>query len=158
MIELLLLVQTITTAVLAALVVKLRRELYPTFATAGSVDVGFWIRGSNVLIVAGPQFEVSKTVIRTRWLTSEELFLKYSIRVYDVAMKPTRTFYKEWKAWLGGDRRYDCRVKKPRGLARLYSKAIDVVCFEREEEKPPKDVIIPPKWIRKRGKRIIKVY
>jgi hypothetical protein len=43
---------------------------------------------ADVLVLAAPQFEVSKTVIKIRWLTSEELFLRHSFRVYDVAMDP----------------------------------------------------------------------
>jgi hypothetical protein len=134
MIELLA-VQAITTAALAFFVVTLRRELYPMLATAGPVESGFWIRSIDVLVLVAPQFEVSKTVIRLRWLTREELFLRHRFIVYDVAMEPiSRNFYKKWKAWLGGDRRYDCWVEKPRLLARLYNKAIDVVCFDKEEE------------------------
>jgi hypothetical protein len=141
MIELLLAAQTVATAALAALVIKLRRELYPAIATAGPSDelltplMRLWIRSINVLVLAAPQFEVSKTVIRIRHLFSEELHLKYSIRVYDVAMRPTsRRFYKEWKEWLSGSRRYDCWVEKPRWFAKIYNKAIDVVCFDREKK------------------------
>jgi hypothetical protein len=134
MIELLA-VQAITTAALVFFVIKLRRELYPMIATAGPVDAGFWIRSVDVLVLAAPQFEASKTVIRIRWAFTEEIFLRYSLRVYDVAMAPSgRYFYKEWREWMQGSSKYDCRVKKPRGLARLYSKAFDVVCFDREEE------------------------
>ena len=160
MIELLLLVQAITTAALAFYVVTLRRELYPALATAGPVeDVGFWIRSADVLVLVTPQFEASKTAIRLRWLTREELFLRHRFIVYDVPMHYTsRRFYKQWREWMQGSTKYDCWVKKPRGLARLYNKAIDVVCFKKEEEKPPKDVIILPSRMRKRGKRIIKVY
>ncbi len=158
MIELLL-VQTIATLALAVFVIILRRELYPMIATAGQPYTSFWIRSIDVLVLAAPQFEVAKTVIRIRWAFTEELFLRYSIRVYDVAMRPTsRSFYKEWKEWKSGSRRYDCRVKKPRWFARIYSKAIEIVCFKKEEEKRPKDVIIPPSRVRKRGKRIIEVY
>jgi hypothetical protein len=59
---------------------------------------------------------------------------------------------------MSGDRRYECWVKKPRLLARLYNKAIDVVCFKKEEERRPRDVIRPPSRVRKRGKRLIEVY
>jgi hypothetical protein len=134
MIELLL-AQSAATAVLAFFIIMLRRELYPLVATAGPVESGFWIRSVDVLVLAAPQFEVSKTVIRLRWLTSEELFMRHRFRVYDVAMHPSsQVFYKKWKAWLSGDKRYDCWVEKPRFLARLYSKALDVVCFDKEEE------------------------
>jgi hypothetical protein len=110
-------------------------------------------------VVETPQFEVFKTVTRIRRATSEELHLRYGIKVYDVAMDPTsRSFYKEWKAWLSGDRRYDCRVKKPRWFAKIYTKAIDVFCKEREEERRPREVIILPSRMRKKGKRIIEVY
>ena len=82
-----------------------------------------------------PQFEAAKTVIRVRWLFTEEIFLIYSFRVYDVAMDPlSRVFYKEWREWLRGNSKYDCNVKKPRRLSRLYSKAVRVVCFDREEK------------------------
>jgi hypothetical protein len=142
MFELLLLVQAITTAALAFFVIILRRELYPATATAGPTDalltplMRLWIRSVNVLVVETPQFETSKTVIKIRRLTSEELFLKYELRVYDVPMDPTsRGFYKRWKAWLSGDDRYRCLVEKPRGLARLYNKAIDVVCYDMENER-----------------------
>ncbi len=141
MIELLLAVQTITNLVLAFFVIKLRRELWPMTATAGPADevltplMHIWIRSVNVLVLAAPQFEVSKSVFKTRWLFSEELYLRYRFRVYDVAMRPiSRYFYKEWREWMQGSRKYDCWVKKPRGLARLYNKAIDVVCFDREKE------------------------
>jgi len=165
MIEFLLAVQTTATAALAFFVIKLRRELYPAIATAGPSDelltplMRLWIRSINVLVVETPQFEVSKTVTRVRRLLSEELFLKYSIRVYDVAMHPTsRSFYKEWKEWKSGSRRYDCWVEKPRWFAKIYNKAIEIVCFKKEEERQPKDVIILPSRMRKRGKRIMKVY
>jgi hypothetical protein len=158
MIELLL-VQAITTAALAAVVIKLRRELWPMFTVAKSGEVGFWVRSADVLGVVMPQFEVAKVVIRVRWLFSEEIHMSYSFRVYDVALHPYRRHhYARWKAWMSGDRRYDCRVKKPRGLARLYNKAIDVFCFEKEEERRPREVIILPSRMRKRGKRIIEVY
>jgi hypothetical protein len=158
MIELLA-VQAITTAALAFFVIKLRRELFPMIATAGQPYASFWVRSVDVLVLAAPQFEAAKTVIRIRWLLSEELFLRYRFRVYDVAMDPSgRRFHREWKAWMSGDNRYDCKVKKPRGLSRIYTKAIDVVCFKKEEEKRPKEVIILPSRVRKRGKRIIEVY
>jgi hypothetical protein len=165
MIELLLATQAITTAALAVLVIKLRRELYPMFTTAGPADdvltplARLWIRSVNVLVVETPQFEVSKTVIRTRWAFTEELLLRYGFRVYDIAIAPTyRDFYKEWKEWKSGSRRYDCRVRKPRWFAKIYNKAIEIVCFKKEEEKRPREVIIPPSRVRKRGKRIIEVY
>jgi hypothetical protein len=74
-----------------------------------------------------------------RWLLTEELFLIHRLRVYDVAMRPiSRSFYKRWKAWLSGDNRYRCLVEKPRGLSRLYNKAIDVVCYDMENERSRK--------------------
>ncbi len=156
MIELLLAVQTIATAALAVFVIILRRELYPAIATAGPADqvltplLRVFIRSMNVLVVETPQFEVSFTVTRVRWLLSEELFLKYSIRVYDVAMYPVyRHHYVRWKAWLNGDDRYVCEVERPRGLARIYSKAIDIFCKEKKEE-PPKEAMRLPSWVRKR--------
>jgi len=159
MIELLA-VQAITTAALAAVVIKLRRELYPMIATAGPAYASFWIRSVDVLVLAGPQFEVAKIVIRVRWTLTEELFLIHKLRVYDVAMDPSgRHFYKEWKAWMQGDTKYDCRVKKPRGLARLYSKAFDVFCFDREEEERKfreevqKYLSTPTKYRKRRYKR-----
>ncbi len=141
MIELLLAVQAITTAALAFFVVMLRRELYPMAATAGPADQVLTpllrsLMRINVLVVDTPQFEVSKTVIRMRWAFSEELHLTHSLRVYDVVMDPSsRSFYKEWKAWLNGDDRYRCLVEKPRGLSRLYNKAIDVTCYDMENER-----------------------
>jgi hypothetical protein len=60
-------------------------------ATAGPADevltplMRFWVRSIDVLVVEAPQFEVAKTVIRVRWLFSEELYLIHSLRVYDVA-------------------------------------------------------------------------
>jgi len=147
MIELLA-VQAITTAALAFFVIKLRRELYPMTAGAGPVHTGFWIRSIDVLVVATPQLEAAKTVIKIRRLREEELFLKYSLKFYDVAMHPTsQHHYSKWKAWMQGDDRYECEVEKPRGLARLYTKAIDVFCKEKE---PPKEVIILPSKVRKR--------
>jgi hypothetical protein len=135
MIELLA-VQAITTAALAFFVIKLRRELWPMLATAGPEDVGFWIRSVDVMVLTAPQFEAAKTVFKVRWLLTEELFLIHSFRVYDVAMRPSgRNFYKRWKAWLSGDDRYRCVVDKPRLLARLYTKAIDVVCYDMENER-----------------------
>jgi len=149
MIELLA-IQTITTAALAFFVIKLRRELYPMVATAGPGFENlplFWIRSIDVLVLEAPQFEASKTVTRVRWLLEEELYLRYRFRVYDVAIHPYRRYYyKMWKAWMQGDDRYECRVKKPRGLSRLYNKAIDVICKEKE---PPKEVEIIPTWARK---------
>jgi hypothetical protein len=154
MIELLA-VQTITTLALAFFVIVLRRELYPMVATAGQPIAGFWLRSVDVLVLAAPQFEASKTVIRLRWLLEEELFLKYSFRVYYVAMHPYRQHhYARWRAWMQGDDRYECEVEKPRGLARLYTKAIDVFCKEKE---PPKEVEIIPTWARKwRYKRMLR--
>jgi hypothetical protein len=150
MIELLL-VQTITNLALAAVVIKLRRELYPMIAGAdppGSGGVGFWIRSIDVLLMEMPLLMVAKSVTRVRWLFSEELHLTYRLRVYDVAMRPSsRVFYKEWRAWMQGDDRYKCEVEKPRGLSRLYNKAIDVFCKEKE---PPKEVMILPSKVRKR--------
>jgi len=151
MIELLA-VQAVTTAALAFFVIKLRRELWPMFAMAKSGEVGFWVRTVDVLEVATPQFEASKVVIKVRWLFSEEIHMTYSFRVYDVAMHPdSRHHYVRWKAWLSGDGRYECKVEKPRGLARLYTKTIDVFCKEKE---PPKDVVIlPSRWRKRRYKR-----
>jgi len=99
-----------------------------------------------------PQFEASKVVIKVRWLFSEEIHMTYSFRVYDVAMHPYRRHhYVRWKAWLNGDDRYRCEVEKPRGLARLYTKAIDVFCKEKE---PPKEVVIlPSRWRKRRYKQ-----
>jgi hypothetical protein len=151
MIELLL-VQTITNLALAAVVIKLRRELWPMIAGAGSEDVGFWVRSSSVLLVETPLLKAAKTAIRIRWLFSEELHLIHRLRVYDVAMRPSsRVFYKEWRAWMQGDDRYRCKVEKPRGLSKLYTKAIDVFCKEKE---PPKEVVIlPSRWRKRRYKR-----
>jgi hypothetical protein len=147
----LLAIQAITTAALAFFVIILRRELYPMVATAGPGFENlplFWIRSADVLVLAAPQFEASKTVLKIRWLLEEELFLIYRFRVYYVAMHPrSHDDYKMWKAWMQGDDRYECRVKKPRGLSRLYNKAIDVLCKEKE---PPKEVIILPSKVRKR--------
>jgi hypothetical protein len=151
MIELLA-VQAITTAALAFFVIKLRRELYPMIATAGQPYASFWVRSVDVLVLKAPQFEAAKTVIRVRWLFSEELYLIHSLRFYDVAMDPLgRYFYKEWREWMQGSSKYDCRVKKPRGLSRLYTKAIDVFC---KEKKPPKEVVIlPSRWRKRRYKQ-----
>jgi len=160
MIELLLAVQAVATAALAFFIIKLRRELWPMTAAAGPVDAGFWIRSVDVLVLVAPQFEVSKTVIKIRWLLSEELFLKYSLRIYDVAMRPgSRYYYNMWKAWLNGDNRYRCVVKRPRGLARLYNKAIEVLCYDREEEERKwreevqKYLSTPTKYRKRRYKR-----
>ncbi len=159
MIELLLAAQTVATAALAFFITRLRRELYPMLATAGPADdvltplMRLWIRSIDVLVVETPQIEVSKTVIRMRRLLTEELFLRYSLRVYDVAMYPGyRHHYVRWKAWLNGDDRYVCEVEKPRGLARLYTKAIDVFCLEVEKDEK-KEVVILPSWVRKRRYR-----
>jgi len=151
MIELLA-VQAITNLALAFFVIKLRRELYPMVAAAGQPYASFWIRSVDVLVVEAPQFEAAKTVIRVRWLFSEELHLTYSFRVYDVAMHPYRRHhYVRWRAWMQGDDRYRCEVEKPRGLARIYTKAIDVFCKEKE---PPKEVVIlPSRWRKRRYKR-----
>ena len=151
MIELLL-VQAITTAALAAVVIKLRRELWPMIATAGQPYASFWVRSVDVLVVETPLLRAAKTVIRIRWLFSEEIHLMYRLRVYDVAMHPSsRHHYVRWRAWLSGDDRYRCEVEKPRGLARLYTKAIDVFCKEKE---PPKEVVIlPSRWRKRRYKR-----
>jgi len=147
MIELLA-VQAVTTLALAFFVIKLRRELYPMIATAGPVHAGFWIRSIDVLVLATPQLEAAKTVIKIRRLLEEELFLKYSLKFYDVAMHPTsQHHYRMWKAWMQGDDRYKCEVEKPRGLSRLYNKAVEVFCREKE---PPKEVIILPSKVRKR--------
>jgi hypothetical protein len=147
MIELLA-VQAITTAALAFFVIKLRRELWPVVATAGPAYASFWVRSVDVLVLAGPQFEIGKSVVRVRWAFTEELFLRHRLRVYDVAMHPhCHHHYAMWRAWLNGDSRYECEVEKPRGLARLYTKAIDVFCKEKE---PPKEVEIIPTWARKR--------
>jgi hypothetical protein len=146
MIELLA-IQAITTLALAIFVIILRRELYPMSATAGPWNAGFWVRSIDVLVLAAPQFEASKTVLRVRWPREEELFLIHSLRVYYVAMHPYRHHhYARWRAWLSGDGRYECEVEKPRGLSRIYTKAIDVFCKEKE---PPKEVEIIPTWARK---------
>jgi hypothetical protein len=151
MIELLV-VQAITTAALAFFVIKLRRELWPMLAVAKSGEIGFWVRSADVLGVVMPQFEASKVVIKVRWLFSEEIHMTYSFRVYDVAMHPYRRHhYVRWKAWMQGDDRYKCEVEKPRGLSKLYNKAIDVFCKEKE---PPKEVVIlPSRWRKRRYKR-----
>jgi hypothetical protein len=148
MIELLA-VQAITNLALAFFIIKLRRELWPMIAGAGPVSAGFWLRSVDVFAVQAPQFDVAKTVIKVRWLFSEELHLTYKFRVYDIAMDPvSRLFYKEWREWVGGSTKYDCRVKKPRGLSRLYSKAIDVFCKEKKVQE--RDVVIVPTRRRKR--------
>jgi len=72
MIELLA-VQAITTAALAFFVIKLRRELYPMIATAGQPYASFWVRSIDVLVLAAPQFEAAKTVIRIRKLFTEDI-------------------------------------------------------------------------------------
>jgi hypothetical protein len=151
MIELLA-VQAITTAALAFFVIKLRRELYPMIATAGPTYASFWIRSVDVLVVETPLLRVAKSVTRVRWLFSEEIHLTYRFRVYDVAMHPYRRHhYVRWRAWMQGDDRYRCEVEKPRGLSRLYNKAIDVFC---KEKKPPKEVVIlPSRWRKRRYKR-----
>ena len=149
MIELLL-VQTITNLALAFFVIKLRRELWPMIATAGQPYASFWIRSVDVLVLAAPQFEAAKSVIKVRKLFTEELYLRYRFRVYDVAMDPSgRNFYREWREWISGNSKYDCRVKKPRGLARLYTKAIDVICREVKKDEE-KEVVIVPTRRRKR--------
>jgi len=67
-----------------------------------------------------------------------------------VAMHPHRRHhYVRWRAWMQGDDRYKCEVEKPRGLSRIYSKAIDVFCREvKKDEK--KEVLILPSKVRKR--------
>jgi hypothetical protein len=154
MIELLL-VQTITNLALAAVVIKLRRELWPMIAGAGPSPVrGFWIRSIDVLLVEMPLLRVAKSVTRVRWLFSEELHLTYRLRVYDVAMRPSsRVFYKEWRAWMQGDDRYKCEVEVPRGLSRIYSKAIDVFCREVKKDEKKEVVILPSRWRKRRYKR-----
>lgn len=49
---------------------------------------------------------------------------------------------------MSGDDRHRCEVEKPRGLSKLYNKAIDVFCKEKKEEK--KDVVIVPTRRRRR--------
>jgi hypothetical protein len=151
MIELLA-VQAITTAALAFFVIKLRRELWPMITAAQPmVQGGFWLRSVDVLVLDAPQFEMAKVVTKVRWLFTEELFLRRRFRVYDVAMDPLRRHhYARWKAWMSGDSRYVCEVEKPRGLARLYNRAIDVFCKEKKEEKPQEEVLILPSKVRKR--------
>jgi len=149
MIELLA-IQAVTTLALAAVVIKLRRELWPAVATAGPENLGYWIRSVDVMALSGPQFDVDKIVVRMRWTLTEELFLIHKLRIYDVAMDPSiRHHYVKWKAWMSGDDRYRCEVEKPRGLSKLYNKAIDVFCKEKKEE-PPKEVMILPSRVRKR--------
>ena len=131
MIELLA-VQAITTAALAFFVIILRRELYPMVATAGPWHAGFWVRSVDVLVLAAPQFATSKTVIRLRWLLEEELFLKYSLTVYYVAMHPKS--HDNYKIWKTGDNRYRCLAEEPRGLSKLYNKAIEVICLDMESK------------------------
>jgi hypothetical protein len=153
-IELLLAAQTIATAALAYFTIKLRRELHPAIATAGPEDAGFWIRSIDVLVLAAPQFETAKVVTRVRWLFTEEIYLRRRFRVYDIAMDPrSRYYYKMWKAWLGGDNRYRCLEERPRGLARLYNKAIDVTCYDMEDEKDRRYWSVVESWLRsqKRG-------
>ena len=153
MIELLL-VQAVTTLALAFFVIKLRRELWPMIATAGQPYASFWIRSVDVLVLAAPQFEAAKTVIRVRWLFTEELFLRYRFRVYDVAMHPSRRHhYVRWKAWLNGNDRYRCEVEKPRGLSRIYTKAIDVFCREVKKDEKKEVVILPSRWRKRRYRR-----
>jgi len=156
MIELLA-VQAITNLALAFFVIKLRRELWPMFTVAKSGEVGFWVRSADVLEVATPQFEVAKVVIRVRWLFSEEIHMKYSLKVYDVAIHPdARHHYVRWKAWLSGDDRYRCEVETPRGLSRIYSKAIDVFCREVKKDEKKEVVILPSRWRKRRYKRLTK--
>jgi hypothetical protein len=153
MIELLA-VQAITNLALAFFVIKLRRELWPMFTVAKSGEIGFWARSADVLGVMMPQFEVAKVVIKVRWLFSEEIHMTYSFRVYDVAMHPYRRHhYVRWKAWLSGDDRYRCEVERPRGLARLYTKAIDVFCREVKKDEKKEVVILPSRWRKRRYKR-----
>jgi hypothetical protein len=135
MIELLLAAQAVATAALAFFIITLRRELWPMIAAAGPTFAGFWIRSVDVLVLAAPQFEAAKTVTRVRWGFTEELLLRYSLSVCDEAMDPgSRHHYVTWKAWMSGDSRYECKVRKPRGLSKLYNKAIHVFCFNKEEE------------------------
>jgi hypothetical protein len=153
MIELLA-VQTITNLALAFFVIRLRRELYPMIAAAGQPYASFWVRSVDVLVLEAPQFEAAKTVVRVRWLFTEELHLTYSLRVYDVAMdSSSRVFYREWRAWLNGDDRYRCEVERPRGLARLYTKAIDVYCRKVKKDEKKEVVILPSRWRKRRYKR-----
>ncbi len=153
MIELLA-VQAVTTLALAAVVIKLRRELSPMVAAAGQPYASFWVRSVDVLVVEAPQFEAAKTVIRVRWLFSEEIHMSYSFRVYEVAMHPYRRHhYVRWKAWLSGDDRYRCEVEKPRGLSRIYTKAIDVFCREVKKDEKKEVVILPSRWRKRRYKR-----
>jgi len=152
----LLIVQTITTLALAAFVIKLRRELWPMIAGAGSEEIGFWVRSSSVLLIITPQIRAAKTVIKVRWLFTEEIHLIHSLEISDVAMEPTsRVFYTMWKEWMMGSDKYRCKVEKPRGLARLYTKAIDVVCFEQKdaEQKEVKWVPMPTKYRKRRRRR-----
>jgi len=124
------------------------------FTVVKSGEVGFWVRTVDVLGVVMPQFEVSKVVIKVRWLFSEELHLTHSLRIYDVAMdSSSRYFYKEWRAWLNGDDRYRCEVEKPRGLARIYTKAIDVYCRKVKKDEKKEVVILPSRWRKRRYKR-----
>jgi hypothetical protein len=150
MIELLA-VQAITNLALAFFVIKLRRELFPMIAAAGQPYSSFWIRSVDVLLVETPLLRVAKTVIRVRWLFSEEIHLIYRFRVYDVAMHPYRRHhYVRWKAWLNGDDRYRCEVERPRGLSRLYNKAIDVFCREVKKDEKKEVVILPSRWRKRR--------
>jgi len=131
----LLLVQTITNLALAAVVILLRRQLYPMIATAGQPYASFWVRSVDVMVVKTSQFEAAKVVTRVRLLFTEEIHMTYRFRVYDVAMDPiSRKFYKRWREWMRGNARYYCLVEKPRGLARLCNKAIEVVCYDKENE------------------------
>jgi hypothetical protein len=134
MIELFL-VQAVTNLALAAVVIKLRRELFPMIAAAGQPYASFWIRSVDVLVLRTPQLEAAKVVTRVRLLFTEEIHMTYRFRVYDVAMAPiSRKFYKRWREWMGGNARYYCLVEKPRGLARLHNRAIEVVCYDKENE------------------------
>jgi len=137
MIELLA-IQTATTLALAVAVFKLRRELWPLMATAGRpVDKEFATH--DVLIIRTPQFEIAKDVGRFRYVTKDELWLRLTVKIYYEPIDPySRMYYTEWREWLRGGPKYCCKVKRPRGLERLYSKAVEIVCFEREQWCPRK--------------------
>jgi len=44
-------------------------------------------------------------------------------------------------------------VEKPRGLSRLYNKAIDVFCREVKKDEKKEVVILPSRWRKRRYKR-----
>ena len=54
---------------------------------------------------------------------------------------------------MNGDDRYRCEVKMPRGLSRIYSKAIDVFCREVKKDEKREVVILPSRWRKRRYKR-----